>query len=190
MKRAKIFKQMLAFVAVICIIVSNVFSVPTSVDVADYVGPDMSTESFFTDSDRGTITAKGMNSVKMSVLPKDTEYGTAVSAIDICEATGLEYEVDAVNMAFYIYDENRGTVILVHNATQFASGDELYDCLPYFFYTNGEPMIDVGFFCEMFNAEYIHDPYFNTFELTFKDSVSLPATVIVDGDYQSCALAS
>ncbi len=119
----------------------------------------------------------------LDVLPMETEYGIALSAIDLCEIMGFGYELDTENKAFYIYAEDYEDVILVHNATEFASGDNVYPCLPYFYYTNGEPMVDVAFFCEMYNCEYNYDSACVSFELVpAAKEEKAEAYVVFDGE--------
>lgn len=90
----------------------------------------------------------------MSVSPEINELGLMVSAKDITSAFSLEYDFDSENKAFEIYDDKHGKIILMHNATTFYSGENIYECNPYFYVKNGEPFVEVGFFCNMFSSSY------------------------------------
>lgn len=45
-----------------------------------------------------------------------------------------------------------GKVVLMHQATSFYSGEHIFECNPYFYVENGIPLVELGFFCRMFDA--------------------------------------
>lgn len=93
----------------------------------------------------------------LSLEPYENDMGLMVAAEDISKAFSFEYAFDAENKVFTIEDGVHGKVILMHNATQFYSGERTYSCAPYFYVENSVPMIETGFFCNMFGASYSYD---------------------------------
>lgn len=121
-------------------------------------------------------TSEGVISVNeqefsLSVPPEINELGLMVSAKDISSAFSLEYAFDSENKAFEIYDDKHGTIILMHNATTFYSGENIYECNPYFYVKNGEPFVEVGFFCNMFASSYDYNKEENKIVI-YKDKIS------------------
>lgn len=110
----------------------------------------------FAQTDDGVISVDGQ-AYAMSVMPEIDELGIMVSAKDAADAFSLEYDFDSENKAFEIYDEAHGKIVLMHNATMFYSGESVYECAPYFYVRNGEPMVEIGFFCNMFAASYEYE---------------------------------
>lgn len=139
-------KKPMSWLVVLCMII------PMLVPVLSYA-----------QTDDGKITVNGI-CYSLSVMPEKTELGLMVSAIDMADAFCLEYVFDSENKLFEIYDETRGEILLMHNATIYYIGEDVYDCLPYFYLRNGEPLIEAGFFCDLFGAAYEYDE--NTKELT------------------------
>ena len=88
----------------------------------------------------------------MSVSPEINELGLMVSAKDITSAFSLEYDFDSENKAFEIYDDKHGKIILMHNATTFYSGENIYECNPYFYVKNGEPFVELGFLLNLYRV--------------------------------------
>ncbi len=93
----------------------------------------------------------------LTVEPYENKMGIMVNAADMCDAFSMEYSTDSDALAFYIDDPVNGKVVFMHNATQFFSGDKIYDCRPYFYFENGVPMVEVGFFCDLYRASYEYD---------------------------------
>ena len=91
---------------------------------------------------------------QLETEPYESEQGLMANAKELASAFGLESSFDAENKAFTMTDEKHGEVILVHNATQFSSNGNIYDCAPYFQVENGVPMIELGFMCSMYSAAY------------------------------------
>ncbi len=104
----------------------------------------------------GVISVDGTDYV-LSAAPEVNETGLMVCAEDAAKAFGLEYAYDSANKAFELYDELHGKIVLMHNATVFYSGENIYECAPYFYVNNGVPMVEIGFFCNMFSASYTYD---------------------------------
>ncbi len=107
----------------------------------------------------------------MSVSPEKSELGLMVSAKDLANAFSLEYVFDYENKAFEIYDDTHGKIVLMHNATTFYSGEEIYECSPCFYVRNGEPLVEVGFFCNMFVSSYEYDESMNKI-IVYKNKIS------------------
>lgn len=97
--------------------------------------------------------------------PFQGEFGLMVSAEEIAKAFGLKYAFDKENKAATLSDELHGDVILKDQATTFRSGENEFDCLPYFYLVNETPFIDVGFFCEMYGADFQYDENTKMLEL-------------------------
>lgn len=93
----------------------------------------------------------------MTYAPVRNELGLVVSAKDISQAFGFEYDFDAANKAFTIYHDEYGKIVFMHNATSFYSNGNIYDCNPYFYVSNGEPFVELGFFCNVFLSSYVCD---------------------------------
>lgn len=105
---------------------------------------------------------------ELSLSPYENSLGLMISAEDAADAFSLSHNFDTENKAFIITDETHGKIVLMHNATRFYSGSNIFDCLPYFYVENGVPMVEIGFFCEMFNSSYDYDKHENTITV-FKD---------------------
>ena len=99
----------------------------------------------------------GEEFVELSTEPYENEYGLMANAIELAQMFSLAYEFDKENKAFIIYDDLHGEIMLMHNATKFYSGDRVYPCQPYFYVENDVPMIETGFFCDMFMSSYEYD---------------------------------
>ncbi len=139
-------KKLMIWLVVLCMVISML------VPVLSYA-----------QTDGGKITVNG-NSYPLSVMPEKTELGLMVSAKDMSNAFSLEYAFDSENKVFEIYDNDRGKIVLMHNATIYYIGENAYECSPYFYIRNGEPLIEAGFFCDLFGVAYEYDE--NTKELT------------------------
>ena len=98
----------------------------------------------------------------LSVRPYINDLGLMADAREIAEAYGLQYQFDSNQKSFRITDDVRGDIVLMHNAGEFYSGKNKFPCEPYFYLENTIPMIEVGFFCEMFDTSYVYDEKTNT----------------------------
>lgn len=106
-------------------------------------------------ADSGAWSMKcGDTVVGLSVEPYKNDMGLMVSAQDAAKAFSLAYEFDSGNKAFTITEEQGRKVVLMHNATQFYSGEKIYDCAPYFYVENTIPMVEMDFFCKLFGSSY------------------------------------
>ena len=94
---------------------------------------------------------------ELSTAPYTNELGVMVNVEDVARAFSYGYRFDSENKLFEIFADGYGKVTLMHNATEFFSGSSKFECLPYFYVENGIPMIEIGFFCEMFNSSYEYD---------------------------------
>lgn len=108
------------------------------------------------DSDIPTIIVRDRE-FELSAAPYTNELGVMVDARDIIRAFEYGYRFDSENKSLEIFADGYGTVTLMHNATEFLRDDFKFECLPYFYVENGIPMIETGFFCEMFNSSYKYD---------------------------------
>lgn len=115
-----------------------------------------------------TLIKIGGVSREVSLEPYENDLGLMVKANDISEAFGYDYSFDDGNKAFEIIGGAYGKVTLMHNATKFYSGEHEFECKPYFYVENGVPMVEAGFFCEMFNSSYEYDEENKIIEI-FKD---------------------
>ena len=98
----------------------------------------------------------------LSVQPYINDLGLMIDAREIAEAYGLQYQFDSNQKSFRITDDVHGDILLMHNADEFYSGKNKFQCEPYFYVENTIPMIEVGFFCTMFDASYEYDEKTNT----------------------------
>lgn len=106
-------------------------------------------------ADSGAWSMKcGNTAVGLSIEPYKNDLGLMVNAQDAAKAFSLAYEFDSENKAFTITEEQGRKVVLMHNATQFYSGEKTYDCAPYFYVENTIPMVEMDFFCKLFGSSY------------------------------------
>lgn len=90
----------------------------------------------------------------LSIEPYRDDLGLMVDARDAAQTFSLDCDFDAENKSFTIIDENSRKTVLMHNATQFFSGDKIYNCAAYFRAENSVPMVELDFFCKMFESSY------------------------------------
>ena len=107
----------------------------------------------FADSGTWSMECGNIN-IDLNIVPYENELGLMANAEDAAKAFSFDYEFDRENKAFIINDEKNGKVVLMHNATQFYSGDKTFDCAPYFYVENTVPMVEMDFFCKMFGSSY------------------------------------
>lgn len=136
MKQSKKCSKLLAWIITVCIMI------PFAVPILAYA-----------DSDLWSIAADGKE-ISLEIAPYENELGLMLDAEAVSKVFDLNYIFDAENKAFTISDDLYGEIVLMHNATQFISGDKTYDCAPYFYVENGIPMVELGFFCDMFSSSY------------------------------------
>ncbi|MBO4897142.1 MAG: Ig-like domain-containing protein [Clostridia bacterium] len=130
--------------------------------------------------DGNWVLESGENVIELQIAPYENSFGLMVNAEDLAEAFELEYAFDSENKAFSMTDDSHGEIVLMHNATQFYSGDKTYECAPYFYVENGIPMIETGFFCKMFSSSYeIVDNRIILHKGVLSDSI---AKISVDGN--------
>ena len=103
-----------------------------------------------------------------------------VDARDMTKAFGFDYEFDKENKAFFIYEEKHGTVALMHKATQFYSGENCFECSPFFYVENGVPMISADMFCRMFSGSYSYDEKSNTISIDKASVLFSKAHIVCD----------
>ena len=128
----------------------------------------------------------------LSLAPYQDELGLMVSAEDATKAFGMGFDYNNEDRTFTIHSPKHGAVILSHNATAFKSGENVFECLPYFFVKNGTPLVEMGFFCEMFNSSYEYDESINKIIL-YKDipkPLDIPEKEIVMDESVSLMSAS
>ena len=94
------------------------------------------------------------NEIAPKIEPYSNELGIMVSAEDMAKLFSIEYDFNARAKYFHMTTAEHGDIYLVHNANRFISGKDEFSCAPNFYFENGMPMVEVGFFCEMFDAKY------------------------------------
>lgn len=107
--------------------------------------------------DYGTVLCVEDKEFYLSESPLQNDLGIMVSAKVLANAFYLDYSFDEENKAFEMYDDIHGKIVLMHNATVFYSGENIYKCAPFFYVSNGEPLVEIGFFCNMFMSSYTYD---------------------------------
>ena len=93
----------------------------------------------------------------LSVTPYQNDLGVMAGAEELVEACGLTCAFDPENKTLTVTEEGAENVVLMHGATAYYRGEERVTIAePYFYVENDLPMIEVGFFCELFGFSY-HD---------------------------------
>lgn len=139
------------------------------------------TEKVVSDSASEIASTSGTESlVTASIRPYTNEFGLMVDARDMTKAFGFDYEFDKENKAFFIYEEKHGTVALMHKATQFYSGENCFECSPFFYVENGVPMISADMFCRMFSGSYSYDEKSNTISIDKASVLFSKAHIVCD----------
>ena len=95
--------------------------------------------------------------ITASVSPYEGEYGLMADARDAAALLSLEYRENKNDKTFTFVTQDYGEVVLSHYASEFSSGGRTFECMPYFYYQNTVPMIEIGFVCELFGKEYEYD---------------------------------
>jgi len=144
MKHAKIRTCMIARCIVFCMMCSQLFSIMSYAE-----------NSF-------TTLRVGEQSIQLAVQPSETDLGIMIGAEEITEAFGMSYTFDATAGSFTITDQSYGTVAFMHNATTYSMNGSTHNCQPYFYVSNTIPMIELGFFCDIFGISYQYDEANNT----------------------------
>lgn len=122
------------------------------------------------------------NEYHLTTQPTKNEIGLMVDAREISEAFLFDYSFNPTQKTFEIYNDTHGIVTFGHNATVFYSGNNEYNCKPFFYVQNGIPMVDAGMFCDMFEASYTYNEAANEIVIeTGKISDNLPK-INVDGE--------
>ena len=119
----------------------------------------------------------GDTAVPLSLVPFEGEYGLMAEANGLAKAWGLDVTVDREQKTVTFYDLTHGNVVLTDGATSFQSGDAEFTCLPYFYFMESIPVVDVDFFCQMYGAEYVYRAADQVIELfpAEEDSMQLMA---------------